>query len=827
MMLRDTRFALRTMAKHPSFTIVAVVTLGLAIGANTAIFSVVNAVLLRPLPYKDPDQLVRMYTQFPGMKFDRFWLSRPEYFELGRESKSYTEIAGFTVGTLSIGGIDNPVRVPAAYCTHTLASVLGVAPYLGRFLSAEDDAPAPDGVIGGDPHAIVIGYDLWQRAFGGGKDVIGKKVTGDGMNVTIIGVMPPGFDFPGEGAQVWVPAQLDPMDFHRGNHFLSVIGRLRPGASIASARAEMDGLITRWALVAAPSFHAITHTEHPMIVTSLKEETVGPAKWALWLLQGAVLFVLLIACANISNLLLARAEARAKEIAVRAALGARRGRLVRQFLTESVILGVAGGIVGLIIAVWGLDFTVSLIPDGAPRAKEIHIDGWVLAFGIGCALVTSLLFGLAPILHTRVADLHERLKDSGQRTTSPRQRFRRALVVAEVAMAVVLVIGCGLVIRSFNRLQKVNVGFNPDGLINMNLELLTKTYPSNEMAGAFWDRLIADLQAIPGVKSAALMTGLPPFRRVNANDIWFDGKAPPGKDGPVWNVDFWNSVSAGYFATMGIPLKEGRLFDATDGPTSGQVVIVNETFARKFYPGESAVGKRVRVTGGFNPDRPMQTIVGVVGDVKQQGLEMPTGTEIYMPYRQAIQIFSGMPYRMNIVLRADGVTPASLATPARLAIQRQDASLPIADVRTLDQVLWSAVAKPRFLTFLMTIFAGLALVLAVVGVYGVMSYNVEQRTRELGIRVALGARPSGVRALVLGQGMFLVGIGVAVGLIGAFAVNAALAHAFSQVLYETRALDPTTFIAVGVLVVGVAALACWVPARRATRVDPMVALRAE
>src|SRR5262249_47028255 len=373
--------------------------------------------------------------------------------------------------------------------------------------------------------------------------------------------------------------------------------------------------------------------------------------------------------------------------------------------------------------------------------------------------------------------------------------------------------------------QKVNVGFQPDGLVTMSLELLTKTYPKSEMAAAFWDRLLDDLNALPGVKSAAIMSGLPPFRRVNANDLWFEGKTQTA-DGPVWNVDFWNTVSADYFKTMGIALKAGRLFDATDGPSAPHAIIVNEAFAKKFYPGENPIGRRVRVTG-FNPNRPMQTIVGVVADVKQQGVEAPTGTELYIPYRQAIPMLNRISYRMNIVLRADGVAPTSLVTPARLAIGRQDSSLPVAEIRTMEQVLWNAVAKPRFLTFLMTIFAGLALVLAVVGVYGVMAYNVEQRTRELGIRVALGARPAGVRALVLRQGMFLVGVGVAAGVAGALLLNAALSHAFSQVLFETKALDPVTFVLVAALIVGVAALACWVPARRATRVDPMVALRAE
>jgi putative ABC transport system permease protein len=816
--LQDAKYGLRTMAKNPSFTAVAVLTLGLAIGANTAIFSVVNAVLLQPLPYKDSDQLVRIYTQFPKMKFDRFWLSRPEYFQIRQEAKSYSDIAGWIVGTAALGGIERPVRVPTAYTSASLAPLLGVAPFLGRYFTPDEDVP-------GDPRVIVLGYDVWQRAFAGDRNVIGRQITADAMNVTVIGVMPKGFDFPGDGAEAWLPAGWDPADFHRGSHFISVVGRLKPGVSLPRARAELGSLIDNWERLKAPMFHAINHQDHPMILQSLKAETVGSVQWALWLLQGAVLFVLLIACANISNLLLARAEARSREIAVRAALGAGRGRLVRQFLTESILLGVAGGVLGLLIAIWGVDLTTGIIPKGAPRSQEIAIDGWVLGFGIACSLVTSLLFGLAPILHTRVADLHERLRDAGQRTTSTRQRFRRALVVIEVALSVVLVIGCGLVIRSFNRLQQVNVGFNPDGLLTMNLEVLPAIYPKNEAVNDFWDRLLRDVRAIPGVKAATLMSGLPPFRRVNANDIHFDGKTPK-PEGPQWNVDFWNTVADGYFETMGIPLKDGRLFGASDGPGAPQVVIINEAFARKFYPDENPIGKRVRVC--CDEQHPLQTVVGVVADVKQQGLEAPTGTEVYIPIRQSIDIYGGAPNRLNIVLRAaGGMAPTSLITPARNAIMNIAPAFPVADVRTMDQVMWGAVAKPRFLTFLMSVFAGLALVLAVVGVYGVMSYTVEQRTRELGIRVALGARPAGVRRLVLSQGMFLVGLGVVMGLAGAVGLNAALSRVFSQVLFETRALDPVTFILVGALIIAAAALACWIPARRATRVDPMVALRSE
>jgi putative ABC transport system permease protein len=817
--LQDARYGLRSMIKNPSVTAVAVLTLGLAIGANTAIFSVVNAILLKPLPYKDPDQLVRIYTQFPGLKFDRFWLSRPEYFELRRESKSYSELAAWQVATAAVGGVERPLRVPAALTTASLGPLLGVAPALGRYFSADDDVP-------GDPHVIVLGYDLWQRAFGGDRGIIGRPINVDAQTMTVIGVMPKGFDFPGDGVEAWIPGGWDPMDFHRGNHLLEVAGRLQPGVGVEQARAETRTLVAQWERLNAPLFHTLSHDRHPMVVHALKAEMVGSVQWALWLLQGAVLVVLLIACANVSNLLLARAEARSREIAVRAALGAGRGRLIRQFLTESVLLGLAGGLLGLVLAVWGVELTASIIPEGAPRSHEISIDGWVLGFGIACSLATSLLFGLAPVLHTRVADLHERLRDSGQRTTAPRQRFRRVLVVLEVALSVVLVIGCGLVIRSFNRLQAVNVGFNPDGLLTMNVELPPKAYAKDEEVNAFWERLLRDLRAIPGVKGATLMSGLPPFRRVDANDIWFEGKTP-SKDGPAWNVDFWNGVDDRYFQTMGIALKVGRLFVPSDDANAPQVIVVNESFARKFYPDDSAIGKRVQVTGRRNQNQPLQTIVGVVADVKQQGVEAPTCTELYVPFRQSVPMLSGSFNRMNIALRADGLAPTALATPARNAIRAADASLPIADVRTMDQVLWGAVAKPRFLTFLMTVFAGLALVLAVVGVYGVMAYNVEQRTRELGIRVALGARPAAVRRLVLYQGMFLVGLGVVIGLAGAVGLNAALSQVFSQVLFETRALDPLTFILVAAIILVTAALACWIPALRATRVDPMVALRSE
>jgi putative ABC transport system permease protein len=815
--LWDLRFGLRLVLKNPTFTAIAVLTLGLGIGAVTAIFSVVNAVILRPLPYPRSERLVRFYTGFTAQKLDRFSVSPPEYFDLLRDGASYESVAGYQPAGAAITAKDRPLRAPAAYTTWTFAQTIGVLPAQGRYFTKDEDLP-------GDVRAFVISDRLWRSAFAADPDILGRRVILDGMSAAIVGVMPEGFAFPQADTDLWIPLQLDPASQARGNHRVTVIGRLQPGVSIGQARGELASLMAGWG--AGSPGHRLSPADHPMAVYSLHEEVIGSVRSTLWLLQGAVLFVLLIACANVSNLLLARAEARSREIAVRNALGADRTRLVRQFLTESVLLGLFGGGVGLVLAIWGVDLTVSFLPKGAPRATEIGIDLVVLGFGVGAAFVTSLLFGLAPILHTRVRDLGAALKE-GQRTSGPpRQRFRRALVISEVSLAVVLVIGCGLVIKSFVRLQQVDPGFRPDGLVSGQVEIVDKSYPTPADLLAFWTRLQDRLRAEPGVASATLMTGRPPTRLINANDAIFEGKTETPQ-GPVHNVDFWQTVGDDFFETMGIRLVSGRFLRRGDTLDAPLVVVINEALARKFYPGEDPIGKRMSVGGRRRGDEPRwETIVGVVADVKQQGLEAPTGTEVFIPLRQTQAIYQGTPQNLYVMARGD-LDPASTMAMLRRVVTDMDPTVPVYQLRTMDDVMYESVGKPRFITFLLVIFAGLALLLATIGIYGVMSYSVAQRTRELGIRMALGAPATGVRRMVMGEGLVLAAIGIAVGLVGAFALNSGIAAELAGMLYGVRAVDLPTFGGVAAAVLAVAAVACFVPALRATRVDPLVALRHE
>ena len=810
---QDIRFGLRLLFKSPTFTAVGVLTLGLGIGAITAIFSVVSAVLLRPLPFPQPDELVQVYTQFPNMKFDSFWVSPPEYRDIALDARSYRSVMAYSVAGAAFVAKDRPVRSPAAYTTASFAQTLGVAPAVGRYFRPEEDLP-------GDPHAVVISHRLFMSAFAGNPEIVGRRALVDASPATIVGVMPESFAYPQADTDLWIPLGLDPASIARGNHRLTVVGRLAPGVTLEQARGEIASLTAAW--TATGFKHHIDATDHPMILRSLKGEVVGSVRWTLWLLQAAVLFVLLIACANVSNLLLARAEARTREIAIRNALGADRGRLVRQFLTESVLLGLLGGAVGFLFAVWGVDMTVALLPEGAPRASEIHIDVSVLGFAIACALGTSLLFGLAPIIHTRVADLGAVLKDGMRTATGQRQRFRRVLVVVEVALAMVLVIGCGLVVKSFVRLSQVDTGFRPAGLATGQVEIVDKTYPKDDDVIAFWRNLEEITARQPGVEAVTVMGGLPPTRKVNANDAEFEGKAQ-GKDGPVQNIDFWQFAGDDFFQTLGMRLVAGRFLDANDTETSEPVVVINQALARRFYPGEDAIGKRLKVAP-WRKEAPWQRIVGVVVDVKQQGLDAPTGTEVYIPLRQSKVTNGAAPRNLHLVARTTG-DPRALVPILRSVVPKLDPTVPIYRVRTMDAVLYDAVGKPRFVTFLLGVFAGIALALAAIGIYGVMSYSVAQRTRELGIRMALGAQASGVRRLVLRDGLALAAGGVVVGLAVAFAVNTGVASGLSGVLYQVKAVDPPTFVAVAVVVLAVAGLACLVPAVRATRVDPMIALR--
>jgi putative ABC transport system permease protein len=815
-LLQDLRFAARMLFKKPGFAAVAVLTLALGIGANTAIFSVVYGVVLRALPYPDSDRLVQLYTQFPSMKFDRFWFSPPEFFELQEESASYESIGGWNNSDAAVAGGTEPVRVMASYTSGKLFETVGVQPLLGRQYSQDSTLP-------GAPAVAVLGYGLWQRAFGGDLQVVGKTIRVDGVATEVVGVMPRTFDFPDRSVELWVPQKLDPAETdNRGSHFISVIGRLKPGISVEQARAELDPLMAK-SEERHKDDHPQSRAKHPMVLYSLHEELVGDVRPGLLMLLGAVGFVLLISCANVASLLLARAAARAKEIAVRTALGAGRGRLVRQFLTESLVLSLLGGALGLVLARWGLDLILAINPDIIPRTHQIGIDGRILLFTLGLSLATGVLFGLAPVAHLHLGALAASLKSGVRGSTEgpERQGFRRVLVVVEVALAVVLVIGSGLMLRSFSALMKVDPGFKPQGLVTMELALPEASYPKPEQVLDFFARLQTGLHALPGVQGVTLMTGLPPNRRINANDISFEG-LEQSKDGPVWNVDFWQQVADDYFKTMGIRLVEGRLFSETDREGAPGAVLVNETMARRFWPGQSPVGRQLRVTPWLKKVPP-QTVVGVVADVKQQGLGAPTGTEVYMPLRQMPEVEGGAERDIHIVARAASGDPIALVTAIRGVIRTLDSTLPVARVRTMDEVFQSAVAKPWFLTMLLAVFAGVALVLAAIGVYGVLAFAVSQRTNEIGIRMALGAQSSHVLRLVVGQGFGLVALGVVLGL-GAAGV---LTRLMQGLLFGVASTDPLTFASVPLVLAAVALLACAVPALRAVRVDPIVALRYE
>ncbi len=595
------------------------------------------------------------------------------------------------------------------------------------------------------------------------------------------------------------------------------VARLAAGVTIESARAELNGLIDQWG-ERVPDGHSPHPEFHRLQLEGLRDQVIGDVRASLLLLLGAVGFVLLIACANVGNLLLARAETRQKEIAVRTALGAGRGRLIRQFLTESLLLSVLGGAAGLLLGTWGLRALLATSPDSLPRVGDIRLDASVLAVTLGLSLLTGVLFELTPLLHMTARNLATSLRDGGGRSTSgsAKMRLRSVLVAAEIALAVVLVIGAGLMLRSFSSLQQVDPGFDPEGLLTFRLFLPPSSYPDGFAQQAFFDGLLEDIGNIGGVTSVTAMSGLPPQRRVNANDMEFEG-LERSEDGPPHNVDFWQFVGPGYFETMEIELVEGRFFDDRElGESAQPAALVNQELAGVFYPGESPLGRRMRPGG---PNTPWLSIIGVVADVKQAGLEQDTGTETYF-YAPQVAPLGFAPRTMNVIARTS-VPPGSISEAARQAVWRLDPTLPLADLQTMGDVLFKSVAQPRFLTLLLAIFGGVALALATVGTYGVMSYSVAERNHELGIRMALGAESGGVVRLVLGQGLGVALIGLVLGVVTAYG----LTRFMSSMLFTVGTTDLFTFVAVPLLLIAVATLACLVPARRATRVDPMVVLR--
>ena len=817
MNFQNVRYALRTLLKNPGFTSAAIICLGLGIGATSAIFSVVNAVLLRPLPYAESQRLVRIFTEFPefpngGLR--HFWMSAPEYLDIKRDTRSWQAIEGWVNSGVNLAGESEPVRATASFVTGGMFDMLGITPLRGRLISKADD-------VTGAPSVALISYGLWQRAYGADPGVIGRDIRLNGRPCTVVGIMPKSFAFPpGEvdSPELWSAVQIDPANpGGRGGHYLSIVARLAPGRSLPQARDEMDALVKRSGEIHNTKYHGFDPRKHPIVMAGFQDEVVKGVRPAMLVLLGAVGFVLLISCVNVANLLLARAEARRREIAIRKAIGAGFTRLLWQFITEGVLLAVAGGIAGLLLAYGGLRLIVITNAGLIPRTSEIDIDYRVLLFTLLVALLTGIGFGLAPMMHLMARDLHETLKSSTGRATASiaSGRFRSALVMAELALALVLLIGAGLMIRAFWRLQEIDTGIDPRNVLTMRVALPSTSYRDGAATNGFWAALHTRLKALPGIDSVSLSTGLPPSRQLNANDTQIEGFVPvPG--GPQQNVDYWNIVAPGYCAALRIRLIEGRCLDERDGPSAPPVAVINQTMARVFWGNQSPIGRRVRPA--FTD--PWRTVVGVVADVKNAGVDQPTGTELYLPYQQPLD--RNRNALINIVLRSVG-DPVPFAGAVQSQVHALDPSLPVSSVRTMNDLMSVGRSRPRFLTLLLTLFSTVSLVLAALGIYGVVSYSVSQRTGEIGLRIAMGAGNSDILRMVLGHGMLLACAGLLVGAAGAVAITRFL----RGFLFGISSLDIITFVTMAVVLLGVMLLACYVPALRATKVDPMVALRYE
>ncbi|HJZ95168.1 MAG TPA: ABC transporter permease [Candidatus Solibacter sp.] len=812
---QNIRYGLRMLAKNPGFTAAAVVCLALGIGATTAIFSVVNAVLLRQLPYRYSERLVRLFTEFPtfpngGLR--HFWVSPPEYFDLKRDMQSYADMQGWSNGGVNLAGADQPVRATASYVTGGMLKMLGVAPERGRLISDDDDRPNA-------PRTAVLSYGLWQRAYGGDAGVIGRDIRLNGTPCTVVGVMPRGFAFPpGEldPPELWTPVQIDPVKpGNRGSHFLSLLALRKEGTGFAQSESELRSYMQHSESTAAPRTHAFNTKNHTLVLAGFQEEIVRKVRLSLLVLMGAVGFVLLIACVNVANLLLARAEARRREIAVRTAIGAGAGKLLQQFIAEGVLLSLAGAVLGTALAFGGLRVLAGTNAGSIPRAEEIGINWQVLLFTLGVSVATGVIFGLAPLIHTRASALHDTLKAAAGRTTGGAggNTFRGILVTSELALALILLIGSGLMVKAFWKLQEVDAGIKPDHLLTMRVALPLSTYRDSAAITNFYSQLASRVNSLPGVASAALATGLPPARDINANDTQIEGLVPvPG--GPINNIDYWNSVTPNYFTTVGAKLIEGRFLNDNDGANAPLVVVVNQALAKMYWPNQSALGHRVRTS----PNTDWRTVVGVVADIKNAAVDRPAGTELFFPFYQSP---GGRPQSW-IVARTKN-EPMSLASAVRGEIRRLDAALPVSSVGTMDDVMSTARSRPRFLTLLLTMFSSLSLILAALGIYGVISYAVVQRTSEIGIRMALGAQGNDVLRLIGSSGMKLAIAGTVIGAAGAFALTRFL----STMLFGVSAVDPLTFLAMAAALIAVTLVACYVPARRAAKVDPLVALRYE
>jgi putative ABC transport system permease protein len=799
-MLNDFRYALRQLIKAPSFTIVAIITLALGIGACTAIFSVVNTVLLRPLDYPDPDRMVMIReTQLP--QFPEFSVSPPNYLDWEKQTKSYEYIAAYTGATLNLTGEGEPQRLVGIKATAHYFGAMGIKPILGRMFLPEEDAM-------GKNHVVVLSYGFWQRVFGGARDIVGRAIQLNGEPYQVVGVAPAG----GLTTKVdaWTPMAFTPKETAndaRGGHYINVIGRLKPGVTFRQAKAELE-VIAKQLAVQYPD----PQKGWGIFMMPMQDYMVRDVKPVLYTLLGAVGCVLLIACANLANLLLARATARHREISIRAALGAGRGRLVRQLLTESVVLALCGGIAGMILARWGLDALLALAPTSLPRISEIHLDTGVLLFSLGLSVVTGLVFGIAPAWLAARADVNEALKQGTRGSTEggARGRLRGALVVIEVTFALVLLGGAGLLTRSFMQLANVDPGFIPENATLMRLSLPQKKYAQPEQQTAFANGLLEQVKNLPGVQAAGITHSMP---LVGDYVLTFNIEGRPAIDPADLPSTNYYAVTPGYFRAMGIRVVRGRIFTPQDDAKAPRIAIINETMARQFFPNEDPIGKRINISTG--PDA-WREIVGIVGDIKQYGVDKATSAQAYEPFAQVP--FSSI----NVVIRTNG-SPAALLGALRPAVYAVDKDQPVGIIRPLEEIMADSIARQRFAMLLLTVFSVVALVIAAVGIYGVMAYNVVQRTGEFGIRMALGAQQGDVLRLVLTQGGKLIGLGLVVGLLATLAAS----RAMGSMLFNTSAYDPLTLATITLVLGSVALVACFFPANRATKVNPIEALRTE
>ncbi|MBS1791407.1 MAG: ABC transporter permease [Acidobacteria bacterium] len=806
---QDLRYGARMMVKKPGFTSVAVLTLALGIGANTAIFSVVNAVLLRPLAYPEPARLFNVYGGFSKLGSTSMPTSVPELSDYLQQLQSFENLGAYDQSSANLTPTDGgePERVECGNLTPGLFAALKVAPIKGR-------AFLPEEAQEGRSDVVLLSYGLWQRRFAGDETLIGKQILLNGRGKTVVGVMPPGFSYPKE-VELWQPLWFPPDQYdqqRRGARGLWVAGRLKPGVTEAQAQAELDQLAARqteqyprnygpergWKITLAP----------------MQDDLVSGVRPALLVLLGAVAFVLLIACANVANLLLARATGRRQELAIRAALGAGRARIVRQLLTESLLLAALGGIAGWLLAQWGIVWLLKFLPDNLPRFGEISLDGKVLAFTCTVSLLTGMVFGVVPAWMAAQADPHETLKEGGRGGTN-RHRLSNTFVVAEIALALVLLIGAGLTLKSFWRLQQVDPGFKSDGVLTMRMLLPFETYPQNEQRVNFYRQALERIQALPGVQCAGAVSRLPMSVGGGSATVSGENSAIGLNDAPVESE--LQIATSDYFKTLGIKLLEGRAFTEADAEGAPLVAIVDENFARRFYPNQNPVGKRIK-RGRLDSQRPWLTIVGVVRHVRNQRLDADSLPQVYFPFYQEPGNFN-----MSLAVKTNTADPLALGNAVHAAIQSVDRKQPVFNIRTMPQIVGATIAPRRLVMMLLGVFAAVAMMLAAIGIYGVMAYAASQRTHEWGIRFALGARRQDVLRLVMGDGIKLALTGVAIGLTTAWMMTRWL----EGFLFGVKATDVGTYSIVAFLLTGVTLLACWLPAMRASRVDPMVALRHE